>query len=151
MSYNFTRRIYFLGQCSDVSKVCEDYVSSRRQKCNLNHQLCVLFFCFLEDARVILDLLTDLERRLAGHDVSSQVNFVTNKYREVMENQDTATSSTETQLPACHTRAKATNNSSDPGSSSSKPRTPLFSLNPLNVPVQLLSLKKPTQVPSSQT
>ena len=37
------------------------------------------------DARVILDLLTDLESRLAGHDVSSQVNFVTNKYKEVLE------------------------------------------------------------------
>ena len=38
------------------------------------------------DARVILDLLTDLESRLAGHDVSSQVSFVTNKYKEVMDN-----------------------------------------------------------------
>ena len=27
-------------------------------------------------------LLTDLESRLAGHDVSSQVSFVTNKYKE---------------------------------------------------------------------
>ena len=35
------------------------------------------------DARVILDLLTDLESRLAGHDVSTQVNFVTNRYKEV--------------------------------------------------------------------
>jgi len=96
-------------------------------------------------------LLTDLEHRLAGHDVSSQVNFVTNKYKEVMESQDTATSSTQTQLPARCRRAKATNNSSDPGSSASKLRTPLFSLNPLNVPVQLLSLKKPTPVFSSQT
>ncbi|XP_020611752.1 uncharacterized protein LOC110050201 isoform X2 [Orbicella faveolata] len=103
------------------------------------------------DARVILDLLTDLERRLAGHDVSSQVNFVTNKYKEVMENQGGTTSCTQTQLPARHGRAEAANNSSDPGSSSSKPRTPLFSLNPLNVPVQLLNLKKPTPVSSSQT
>ncbi|KAJ7326023.1 hypothetical protein OS493_028746 [Desmophyllum pertusum] len=61
------------------------------------------------DAHVILDLLTDLERRLAGHDISSQVNFVTIKYREVIENQDTATSSTQRQLPP--RRAKAANNS----------------------------------------
>lgn len=110
-----------------------------------------LFLCFFEDARVILDLLTDLESRLAGHDVSSQVNFVTNKYKEVMQNQNTATSSTQTQLPARCLRAKATNNSSDPGNSASKPRTPLSSLNPLNVPVQLLNLKKPTPVSTSQT
>jgi len=112
--------------------------------------LCFFPF-FFADARVILDLLTDLEHRLAGHDVSSQVNFVTNKYKEVMKNQDTATCSTPTQLPARCRRAKATNNSSDPGSSASKPKTPLFSLNPLNVPVQLLNLKKPIPVSSSQT
>ena len=109
------------------------------------------FLCFFEDARVILDLLSDLESRLAGHDVSSQVNFVTNKYKEVMQNQSMATSSTQTQLPARCRRANATNNSSDPGNSANKSRTPLFSLNPLNVPVQLLNLKKPTPVSSSHT
>ena len=108
------------------------------------------FLCFFEDARVILDLLSDLEQRLAGHDVSSQVNFVTNKYKEVMGNHDTATLSTQIQPPARCGQANATNNSSDPGSSSSKPRTPLFSLNPLNVPVQLLNLKKPAPVSNTQ-
>ncbi|XP_078380135.1 uncharacterized protein LOC144663067 [Oculina patagonica] len=98
------------------------------------------------EAQVVLDLLTDLEHRLAGHDISNQVNFVTNKYREVMANQDTAT---ESQLPPRRSRRKAANSSSDPGSSSAKPKTPLFSLNPLNVPVQLLNLKKPT--PASST
>lgn len=111
----------------------------------------VLLTCFLADARVVLDLLGDLEHRLAGHDISSQVNFVTNKYREVTANSDTVTSSTGTQLPQRRSRRKAANSSSDPGSSSAKPRTPLFSLNPLNVPVQLLNLKKPTQVPTSQS
>lgn len=110
--------------------------------------VCSSFVSLLADAHVILDLLTDLERRLAGHDISSQVNFVTIKYREVIENQDTATSSTQRQLPP--RRAKAANNSSDPSSSSDKPKTPLSSLNPLNVPVQLLSLKKPTPVSISQ-
>ena len=36
--------------------------------------------------------------------------------------------------------------SSDSGSSSGRPKSQLFSLNPLNVPVQLLNLKKPTPV-----
>ena len=36
--------------------------------------------------------------------------------------------------------------SSDAGSSSSRPKSQLFSLNPLNVPVQLLNLKKPAPV-----
>ena len=36
--------------------------------------------------------------------------------------------------------------SSDAGSSSSRPKSQLFSLNPLNVPVQLLNLKKTAPV-----
>ena len=68
-----------------------------------------------------------------------------------MGNQDTATSSTESQPPPRRSRRKAANSSSNSGSSSTKPKSPLFSLNPLNVPVQLLNLKKPTPVSSSQS
>ncbi|XP_022800915.1 uncharacterized protein LOC111338662 [Stylophora pistillata] len=102
------------------------------------------------DAQVILDLMADLDRGLAGHDISSQVSFITNKYKEVMQSQDTASSSGQTQVssgqaePACST--------SDPkASSSGKPKTPLSSLNPLNIPVSLLNLKKSTPVSTSQS
>ncbi|XP_029186276.2 uncharacterized protein LOC114953979 [Acropora millepora] len=86
------------------------------------------------DARVILDLLTDLERRLAVHDVSNQINFVISKYREIME-----TTSAEVQPSSIQT--KTGQGSSNP---SNRPRTQLSSLNPLNVPVELLNLKKRT-------
>ncbi|CAH3105193.1 unnamed protein product [Porites lobata] len=82
------------------------------------------------DASVILDLLNDLERRLAGHDISSQVQFVVNKSKEIM-------------ATAAGTTGQG---SSDAGSNSGRPKSQLFSLNPLNVPVQLLNLKKPTPV-----
>ncbi|CAH3119453.1 unnamed protein product [Pocillopora meandrina] len=101
-------------------------------------------------AQVILDLMADLDRRLVGHDISSQVNFITNKYKEVMQSQDTASSSEQTQVPSG--QAEAACSTSDPGASSSgKPKTPLSSLNPLNVPVTLLNLKKSTPVSSSQS
>lgn len=94
--------------------------------------------------------MADLEHRLAGHDISSQVNFITNKYKEVMQSQDTASFSTQRQLAS--RQAKSTSSTSDPGaSSSSKPKTPLFPLNPLNVPVQLLNLKKSTPASSSKS
>jgi len=106
----------------------------------------VLLFFFFADARVILDLLNDLERRLAGHDISNQVSFVVNKYREIMATTPVeATSTTGGVLPPQQA------SSSDPNSSASRPKTQLFSLNPLNVPVELLNLKKRTPVnPSSQ-
>lgn len=105
---------------------------------------------FTAGARVILDLMADLDQRLAGHDISSQVNFITNKYKEVMQSQDTALSSEQTQVPSG--QAEAACSTSDPGASSSgKPKTPLSSLNPLNVPVKLLNLKKSTPVSSSQS
>lgn len=92
--------------------------------------------------------MADLDHRLAGHDISSQVNFITNKYKEVMQSQDTALSSEQTQVPSG--QAEAACSTSDPGpSSSGKPKTPLSSLNPLNVPVKLLNLKKSTPVSSS--
>lgn len=77
-----------------------------------------------------MDLLNDLERRLAGHDISSQVQFVVNKSKEIM-------------ATAAGTTGQG---SSDAGSSSGRPKSQLFSLNPLNVPVQLLNLKKPAPV-----
>lgn len=93
--------------------------------------------------------MADLDQRLAGHDISSQVNFITNKYKEVMQSQDTDTSE-QTQVPSG--QAEAACSTSDPGASSSgKPKTPLSSLNPLNVPVKLLNLKKSTPVSSSQS
>ena len=102
-----------------------------------------VFLCFLADARVILDLLNDLEKRLAGHDISNQVNFVVEKYRELMATTHTAPGpSTARVLP--QRQAKTSQNSSD--SNSSRPKTQLFSLNPLNVPVELLNLKKRTPV-----
>ena len=96
-----------------------------------------VFSCFLADARVILDLLNDLEKRLAGHDISNQVNFVIKKYRELQTTTYTEpSSSTGRVLP--QRQAKTAQDSSD----SSRPKTQLFSLNPLNVPVELLNLKK---------
>lgn len=102
------------------------------------------------DAQVILDLMADLDRGLAGHDISSQVSFITNKYKEVMQSQDTASSSGQTQVPSG--QAEPTCSTSDPkASSSGKPKTPLSSLNPLNIPVSLLNLKKSTPVSTSQS
>ena len=82
---------------------------------------------FLPDARVILDLLNDLERRLVGLDISNQINFVVSKFREIM---------TETS-----TGVTTSGRGPDPNI---RPKTQLFSLNPLNVPVELLNLKKRT-------
>ena len=94
---------------------------------------------------MILDLLNDLERRLAGHDISSQVNFVVNKYREIMTTtRAEATTSTGRYLPP--RQAKTAQGNSDTKSDPSRPKTQLFSLNPLNVPVELLNLKKRTIV-----
>ena len=100
----------------------------KKKKLLHNPHLFLLFHA--SDASVILDLLNDLERRLAGHDISSQVQFVVNKSKEIM-------------ATAAGTTGQG---SSDSGSSSGRPKSQLFSLNPLNVPVQLLNLKKPSPV-----
>ena len=82
-------------------------------------------------------MLNDLERRLAGLDISSQINFVVNKYREIM-------TTTSNEDPTSEGSQVPPNTAQGGSDANSRPKTQLFSLNPLNVPVELLNLKKQT-------